>query len=86
MLNITKNSSCEHFCSDPPVSDATFYFLIFPLLLYGISYLLVSMTVLEFICAQSPNAMKRITDWNLVLNFFSKVHGDWCSGLTFVVS
>ena len=58
LLNITKNSSCEHFCSDPPVSDATFYFLIFPLLLYGISYLLVFMTVLEFICAQSPNALK----------------------------
>ena len=58
VLNIMKKSSCEHFCSDPPVSDATFYFLIFPLLLYGISYLLVFMTVLEFICAQSPNAMK----------------------------
>ena len=58
VFNITKNSSCEHFCSDPPVSDSTFYFLIFPLLLYGISYLLVFMTVLEFICAQSPNAMK----------------------------
>ena len=58
VLNVTKNSSCEHFCSDPPVNDATFYFLIFPLLLYGISYLLVFMTVLEFICAQSPNALK----------------------------
>ena len=58
VFNIMKNSSCEHFCSDPPVSDATFYFLIFPLLLYGISYLLVFMTVLEFVCAQSPNAMK----------------------------
>ena len=58
VFNITKNSSCEHFCSDPPVNDATFYFLIFPSLLYGISYLLIFMTVLEFICAQSPNAMK----------------------------
>ena len=56
--NIMKNSSCEHFCSDPPVNDATFYILIFPLLLYGISYLLVFMTVLEFICAQSPNTLK----------------------------
>ena len=56
--NIMKNSSCEHFCSDPPVSDATFYIIIFPLLLYGISYLLVFMTVLEFICAQSPNTLK----------------------------
>ena len=56
--NIMKNNSCEHFCSDPPVSDATLYILIFPLLLYGISYLLVFMTVLEFICAQSPNALK----------------------------
>ena len=56
--NIMKNNSCEHFCSDPPVSDATFYIIIFPLLLYGISYLLVFMTVLEFICAQSPNTLK----------------------------
>ena len=56
--NIIKNSSCEHFCSDPPVSDVTLYILIFPLLLYGISYLLVFMTVLEFICAQSPNTLK----------------------------
>ena len=56
--NIMKNSSCEHFCSDPPVNDATFYILIFPLLLYGISYLLVFMTILEFICAQSPNTLK----------------------------
>ena len=56
--NIIKNSSCEHFCSDPPVSDATLYILIFPLLLYGISNLLVFMTVLEFICAQSPNTLK----------------------------
>ena len=56
--NIMKNSSCEHFCSDPPVSDATLYIIIFPLLLYGISYLLVFMTVLEFICAQSPNTLK----------------------------
>ena len=52
-----KNSSCEHFCSDPTVSDATFYILIFPLLLYGISNLLIFMTVLEFICAQSPNTL-----------------------------
>ena len=56
--NIIKNSSCEHFCSDPPVSYVTLYFLIFPFLLYGISYLLVFMTVLEFICAQSPNTLK----------------------------
>ena len=56
--NIMKNSSCEHFCSDPPVNDAILYILIIPLLLYGISYLLVFMTVLEFICAQSPNTLK----------------------------
>ena len=56
--NIIKNSSCEHFCSDPPVIDSTLYIIIIPLLLYGISYLLVFMTVLEFICAQSPNTLK----------------------------
>ena len=58
--NIIKNNSCEQFCSDPPVNDATLYIIIFPLFLYGISYLLVFMTALEFICAQSPNALKGI--------------------------
>ena len=53
-----KNNSCGHFCSDPPVSESTLYFLVFPLLLYGISNLLVFMTVLVFICAQSPNTLK----------------------------
>ena len=55
---VMKNNSCEHFCSDPPINDAILYILIVPLLLYGISYLLVFMTVLEFICAQSPNTLK----------------------------
>ena len=46
-------------CSD--VGTPNYYmecviFLLF--LLYGISYLLVFMTTLEFICAQSPNSMK----------------------------
>ena len=57
-LNFITNSTstCNNFCSDPPVNDATIYLTFLPL--SGISYLLVFITVLEFICAQSPNAPK----------------------------
>ena len=57
-FNYITNSTCDHFCSDPPVNNATIYLLFIPLCLSGISYLLVFMTALEFICAQSPNALK----------------------------
>ena len=52
------NDSCQYYCITPPVHDRLFYLSIVPLLLNGLSYLLVFVTTIEFICAQSPNALK----------------------------
>ena len=38
--------------------DYTFLWLIFPQVLNGLAHLLVSMTTLEFICAQAPHTMQ----------------------------
>ena len=51
-FGFTFNSSCESV-KDNPV-DNTYLWLIIPQLLNGLSSLLVSMTVFEFICAQAP--------------------------------
>ena len=56
--NAIGNDSCKHFCTTPPVSDPLIYLSLVPQLMNGLSYLLVFMTTHEFICAQSPNAMK----------------------------
>ena len=50
-LGTTFNNSCE--TTDNPV-DNTYLWFIIPQLLNGLSSLLVSMTVFEFICAQAP--------------------------------
>ena len=57
---VIMNNTCNHFCNDPPVSSnlLTVYLSVIPFTLLGISYLLIFMTILEFICAQSPNALK----------------------------
>ena len=55
---VSGNGSCEHFCSTSPVNNHLVYLSVIPLVMNGLSYLLVFMTTLEFICAQSPNAMK----------------------------
>ena len=52
------NGSCKHFCSSLPVNDSTVYLSLIPFIINGLSYLLVFVTMVEFICAQSPNAMK----------------------------
>ena len=59
-VHVINNGTCNHFCSDPPISNNIWviYLSIAYLVLYGISYLLIFMTILEFICAQSPNALK----------------------------
>ena len=57
-LKVVSNGSCEHFCSDSPVSNHLVYLSVIPLVLNGVSYLLVFMTTVEFIIAQSPNAIK----------------------------
>ena len=55
---ISDNTSCHHFCSSPPVSDTVINLSVIIMILYGLSYVLVFTTVLEFICAQSPNETK----------------------------
>ena len=50
--------SCEHFCPSLPVNDPLVYLTLVALILNGLSYLLVFVTTVEFICAQFPNAMK----------------------------
>ena len=52
------NNSCQDVCSIPPVNDFLIYLSALPLIINGLSYLLVFVTTIEFICAQSPNAMK----------------------------
>ena len=55
---VVANGSCIHLCTDPPVSDYRFYLTLLPLLLNGLSYLLVFVTFIEFICAQAPSTIK----------------------------
>ena len=55
---VSNDSSCQHFCSSPPVDSYIINMSVIILVLQGISYLLIFMTMLEFICAQSPNSMK----------------------------
>ena len=58
-LNIvTLNNTCQHFCSSPPVNDTIIYLSVIIMILHGLAYVLVFSTVLEFICAQSPNETK----------------------------
>ena len=52
------NGTCERVCPQVPVHDHLFLVLIIPQILHGLAYLLVFMTVLEFICAQAPYTMK----------------------------
>ena len=59
-IKVKSQNECTYFCSSHPVSHDLYYvyLAIVPLLMYGVSYLLVFATVLEFICAQSPNEVK----------------------------
>ena len=52
------NGTCERVCPEDPTHDNLFLLLIIPQTLHGLAYLLVFMTVLEFICAQAPYTMK----------------------------
>ena len=56
--NIVRNDSCQHFCSDELMNSPLVYNLILPFILHGVSYLIIFMTILEFICAQSPSSFK----------------------------
>ena len=57
-IRVHRNNSCEYFCTTSPINDPLVYLSLVPLILNGLSYLLVFVTTVEFICAQSPNAMK----------------------------
>ena len=57
-LKVLKNNTYEYFCSEPPINYPLIYLSLVPLILHSLSYLLVFLTTIEFICAQSPNAMK----------------------------
>ena len=58
-INIaSQNSTCQHFCSSPPVHDTVIDLSVIIMILHGLAYVLVFSTVLEFICAQSPNETK----------------------------
>ena len=52
------NETCEIVCPGVFVHHNVFLLLIIPQILHGLAYLLVFMTVLEFICAQAPYTMK----------------------------
>ena len=54
----TQNNTCHHFCSSPPVNDTIIDLSVIIMILHGLAYVLVFSTVLEFICAQSPNETK----------------------------
>ena len=57
-IRVHRNNSCEYLCNTSPINDPLVYLSLVPLILNGVSYLLVFVTTVEFICAQSPNAMK----------------------------
>ena len=65
--NVVVNGTCESVCPEDPRHDNLFLLLIIPQILHGLAYILVFMTVLEFICAQAPYTMKGLLyNWNLV--------------------
>ena len=51
------SNTCVSICSSVPINDPVLYLAFIPFILKGLSYLLVFVTTLEFICAQAPNAI-----------------------------
>ena len=60
VTKISSNGSEEYYCNTPLVNSLVINFSFVIPVIHGLSYILVFMSVLEFICAQSPNAMKGI--------------------------
>ena len=52
------NGTCKSLCPGEITYHNLYILLVLPQLLHGLAYLLVFMTVLEFICAQAPHTMK----------------------------
>ena len=71
----TQNNTCQHFCSSPPVNDTVVYLSVIIMILHGLAYVLVFSTVLEFICAQSPNETKGLLIglWYSIKSFFINI-------------
>ena len=57
-LKVIQNSNYPSGLCITPSTSSVIYLSIVPFVLKGLAYLLVFMTMLEFICAQCPNAMK----------------------------
>ncbi len=59
-MRIDTNNGCMWFCSSEPMKDHLYviYLSIIVWSMSGISYVMIFMTMLEFICAQSPNSLK----------------------------
>ena len=51
-------TDCVTLCSSTFTSDSTLMWLLVPQILHGFGYMLVFLTVLEFICAQAPFRLK----------------------------
>ena len=54
---ILQNGTCNYVCEDHLMSKVSLMLPVIPLVCYGLSYHMVFMTVLEFICAQAPKHM-----------------------------
>ena len=59
-IKINYNSSCDYFCPSAITRTLTVDLSFVIPLIHGIAYVLVFLSVQEFICAQSPSAMKGI--------------------------
>ena len=66
-------SSLPYLNSQPTEDSQTMVAVYLSIVLHGLSYLLVFMTTLEFICAQSPNSMKV---FQLVFDTIHKVYSN----------
>ena len=51
------SNTCVSICSSVPINNPVLYLAFIPFILKGLSYFLVFVTTLEFICAQAPNAI-----------------------------
>ena len=51
-------TDCVSYCSNSTSTDNTLMWLLVPQILHGFGYMLVFLTVLEFICAQAPFRLK----------------------------
>ena len=71
-IKTNNGTSCSYFCpTDAPINSLIINLSFIVPLIQGLSFVLVFLTMIEFICAQSPNAMKGILigAWYFMLSF-----------------